>query len=572
MPQLKASWKTKNGRQPFIESGVSGFSDFQSHLPSDETLRNESILELEGHSVSRSAFNSWKNYRDLSLRSIYNVATTQGIEELRLPNVASYFEMIPTVSPQSLSINFDLSSPLGVVDLAFQAIGAVPVVGPIVRLAYEVGITIFNLANAFKDGGPDARPAIEYTEEADSDKSQEILDKIVDLDWTDIFLPLSVPGSPSVSKVDYANSEIDGQLFRFSTSGGYGVVPGVPRVTGFYQIGNWPPHKFADGQWHKLTKIVGDPYPYGWGPRIRAGDVLPSVEQLGFSLWSMVRKNSPNAFRVDIQKLFTVWTDYYDGISDYIDWLIDKGGDDKLNLAAGLSFETQCGTYVPSGFEEQRDLRFFRKEHTTPGFVSKGCIVDREETYNLSGFNSTVMCDLAKQYVPTWHPTKGVRRQPHTAYYILYGSLINFVLNNFYKAVIDNFCKTLTVAYVDETYPLIKNDSRIRDVWEDSRRKLLDHPARYDVELDMIPDDAYRSQMAIAQKLGATGLQLATYKPGHLDLGLPDIKPPIPQPPTTPSPRRPKGAGAILLAGGAGALAYWKRDEIARWWSQAMRK
>lgn len=54
---------------------------------------------------------------------------------------------------------------------------------------------------------------------------------------------------------------------------------------------------------------------------------------------------------------------------------------------------------------------------------------------------------------------------------------------------------TLTVAYVDPSFKALE-DAELRTKWEQRRRDLLEHRARFDVDLENVPDDEYRAELA----------------------------------------------------------------------------
>lgn len=59
----------------------------------------------------------------------------------------------------------------------------------------------------------------------------------------------------------------------------------------------------------------------------------------------------------------------------------------------------------------------------------------------------------------------------------------------------EKFLDTILVAYLDENYAALKNDTGLRDKWKTRRDQLLHHPARCDVNLNAVPDPLYRQAL-----------------------------------------------------------------------------
>jgi len=113
---------------------------------------------------------------------------------------------------------------------------------------------------------------------------------------------------------------------------------------------------------------------------------------------------------------------------------------------------------------------------------------------------------------------------------------------------------TIACAYVPAAAPGLRG-GRLRSRHREMRRLLLAHPARYDVELDMVADDEYRSALADSRRT-----------PEGIGLAAPGVKPTRQRKSPTldrgPAPRRPRmpelgggGGGAAIAAVGVAALA-----------------
>jgi hypothetical protein len=579
MPLLNPSW-TINGRQPFLETQATELG-FTSALPSAEALRTLDLLNLTSLSLPNITSSAWENFSKLSTRAIYRMAATTGIVSPKLNAVSQFYNRVTALNVDPISVVQAIQSgdPYNIIVTALDAslgvLSAIPVVGWAFAIARDVATIIENAIEMLKQDPKQAQPAIEYDKDVDSWFCAGMLDTAATKDWTSIFMPMTQPSHPlrpppsdvKVQRVKFQHSDAEGDLIQFTRHaedwlGGpqsgipRGCVPGVPRVDGWYEILDRGSCVSAK---HKgLCKFINvdTPAPYGQGfafepsPVSAAGDYLPSVTQLGFQLWGAVRKNTPQAWAIDHNKILGAWQDYYYGLRDYILWLIADGGNRHMDRAAALSFESLCGIWTSLFIKEGQG-----------GYAPGVSIVN---TYNLSGFTKEQFerrCIQNDMLVPAWKPGRGGPRAGQ--YYGLFYGVIEFVIENAIKALMEEFGKSITVAYVDDSYPAL-NNVWVRNRWEESRARLLEHPARYSVELDMIPDAGYREKMQIAQKLGGPQLTAAPARPVILDGGQ-TVPVPTPKPPGAiehgSSVPTVLGVGAIL---GLGAVAYTQRDRIGQ--------
>lgn len=582
MPKLPADW-TFQGKQPF--KGVDDpFFKFTSFLPSVGKLQLDAAAGL-GISMPNEAQKSWANYSVLTARTFFVNATSWGVPEFEVPAIGRALNNAPLVAATDIAKGVVTGNRLQIINGAIGVLSAIPVVGWVVGIAASVGRTVASIfttyADARRDDKSNPRPAITYDRDADEDKCQDMLDTVQSGDWTNIFLPTgtSVVTEPLV----WAQTGIPGTRVRMTGIGGFGVVPGIPEVTGMWQIGAYPP-KVPDkyGRWQPFVIEVGDKPKYGAENFDSVGELLPSVTQYGNLLWGLVRKNSANAFRIDTDRVLRDWMDFYGELAEYIRAQINTHGqsqktiDQRWNRAAALTRMNSVGTYVKRSFEEQFNASvMLRYEHPffwsgVWGADAVGCHVWKQDTFNLTGFTNEVMCDLASrenQFVPSWaalYPGPGGPRSTNTVVNVLAGALVRFVMDNFTDALYNTFCRTITVAYVGPNFPALKNDL-IRDRWDDSRKKLLTHQARYSVDLELIPDAEYRN--ALAKTLSPVGYDFPIKGPpkGHrvpppLFEGVPLDIVPVPMPPRPPKKGMSTGA-KVALAGGA-ALAFWQREAI----------
>lgn len=565
MPKLSTDWRYDN-KAPFLDSGI-GPGDFASRLPSRQKMQSwdpgvwgeQLNVELLGY--------GWDNYVDATGRAIYRVANTVGVMRPALAGVASFLEQAPKITGSVAFANTNglvQGGIMSAVDLAVQAVSAIPVVGWVVQIGYVAGVAIAQAMRAYRANPEQARPAIEYSKAIDEDRCNDLLDVAQGNDWTRVFLPPAAGDFESVA-IDYLETEKDGtRVVQTQPRQGFGAIPGVPAMMGAYQTMDWPPKAMTPaGKWEvsktQILKKVGVNLPWGAGPRTTIGDWVPSARQLAFSMWGMVRKNSPQAFMVDHAKISAAWRDHFGELGNYIEWLHSKGGDQNFNTAAALTYETVLGAFRPKKRVETPILnigggQFADEPFFSAGNASAGCFLIPQKSYNLEGLTADYVCDYADpaMFVPSFHPLDGPRKND---FWVLYWPLVRYVIDDAIEATL-RYCDTLTIAYVDESFPAIANNSKIRERWSTMRQELLRHPARHDVDLDMIPDSAYREAMYTAQRSAAdafAALPPQAQSTAPIQTQVPDLAPA----PRLPSRPADGGLGrAVLGAGALGLLGY----------------
>ena len=223
--------------------------------------------------------------------------------------------------------------------------------------------------------------------------------------------------------------------------------------------------------------------------------LLPSPQNLLFWVWKEVtgkgRDVSPTLYTIDSKMLGDSWAGY---ISDYHVWLSET---DKIGTAS-----------------KEAILKYYNGKKGAKIF-GWGTKID---------FGGDAEMDR-------YQPVKEAK-----------------ILRKRQMAYLD----TLMCAYVDESYIAISSDSQLRARWDQRRRQLLEHPARCDVDLDVVPDKDYREELERRRSPSACApaAKLAWLPPpnppdgqgGAAGLGEGDD-----QPGTT----RSGGMGKIVLAGAA---------------------
>jgi hypothetical protein len=301
------------------------------------------------------------------------------------------------------------------------------------------------------------------------------------------------------------------------------------------------------------------------------GDILPSLQQLGLTLWSMVRTGNANAFKVDQNTIAGEWETYFASLVDYYNLYAAKGG-----------WEGPTGNDRQKAFAI-KEMAVIGVMNTGPqtGTIPAGAIRTWGVAENVPGFHDFVR-ELAGHNAPgafIKNPPKNLRFTGagfEQEWQITYGALVRFMVQDQLRACYNRFLKTIVVAYVDDSFPAISGPGAapmMKARWQENRAKLLQSSAVKQVELDLIPDAGYRALVEQSQKQGGWSIA-APPTPGYLDevAAYPDIPVHPHAPPLVPpgTPRQQEtwweqwgpwilGTAAVAGAGYLGYRAYKRR-------------
>lgn len=253
------------------------------------------------------------------------------------------------------------------VDLALDAITAVPVVGWIAGIVVGIGKA---LAPIFKDlidpQVPPERRAVlpwrRYNEALDQDWVRSFIRlEASGSDWTGTFSPPTEPKPWSLADGVDEDGNIIGQVLApfsgksVAWNGAYGCLPGTFRVAGILQYRGrpQPPHSalryYNDGT---LIHLYGD--------FTQTGDFYPSLQQLAGTTWQQIAAGGPDTYKVDCAALEKLWRDWFTALytsaldQGHGDWLLgflarEVHGEWRLGASASgaLRAEANDGTIVP---------------------------------------------------------------------------------------------------------------------------------------------------------------------------------------------------------------------------------
>lgn len=569
MPKLPLDWEW-DGTRPFQEGEISG--DFVTSLPTPAQLKLGAVDPFFEVSEDEYAADGMENAKKLSIRSIFDVAHNWGIEQFRLKGVGDFMNGLIDIVGQPAEAQmraFAKDAVVNTLDTAFGAIGAVPIVGWAVDIAWRVATVLHSAIKAYKHEDDEVPlEAITVMDVDDERFTREVIKYAPSNDWTKVFLPRTQPDSFMREKISWGEG-YDG--WRVKPQGrdlsGKGAIPGIPFImTGTFQM----PYGYSDDEkWVGNTRrVIPDPpwCGFAFGPNFcsQTGNFIPSASQAGYTMWSLVRKNSASAFKIDQSAIINAWRDFFEALFDYTKWRFDKGDRNDLQTAWALQQLSSCA-----------DCSTF-----SPGKFSCSVFPD----FDIPGFGTEYIQEISEHNGVLQRMIQHDGYISDSGWMVSYQALVEFFVRDQLRAVSNNFVNTITVAYVDETFPTIANNNPIRRKWEESREKLLQHPAIHDVEPELVPDPYYRSRVEQVQRLGGTKLAAEPSGSTPLIHAVPADKAPYPRP-TIPEgflvPSKQKDSGmsaiqkltlAVLFGGGAAWLLYRYRPELARFYQKTKRR
>jgi hypothetical protein len=279
----------------------------------------------------------------------------------------------------------------------------------------------------------------------------------------------------------------------------------------------------------------------------------------------MVRKNSASAFKIDQSAILSAWRDFFEALFDYTRWRYDQGDRNDLQVSWALQQLSSCADCAGWG----------------PGKFQCDVFPD----FDIPGFGTEYIAEISEHQGVLQKAIQNDGRLSDRGSMVSFQALVEFFIRDQLRAISENFVNTITVAYVDETFPTIANNTPIRRKWEENREKLLTHPAVHDVEPDLVLDSHYRSRVEQAQRLGGASLTAIPTQSTPIWHAVPADRVPYPRP-TIPEgvvavPVKKKSGGlstiqkltlAVLFGGGA----YWMfrryRPELTKLYRKTRRK
>jgi len=210
------------------------------------------------------------------------------------------------------------------IDLALNAVSAIPVAGWIIGIVVGIGKALAGLFKSVIANGkspPEERARLpwgKYNRDIDQEWVRTFI-KIdaAGVDWTPMFAPPTdaIPWK-LVDGVDKENpKQVLGKVLApfanksVAYNGMYGCLPGTFRVAGLLQYRGRPqPPEDALCFYNDGTIIQRH------GDFTQTGDFFPALQQLAGTTWQQIAAGGPDAYKVDCVKLESMWRDWFSAL------------------------------------------------------------------------------------------------------------------------------------------------------------------------------------------------------------------------------------------------------------------
>ncbi len=400
------------------------------------------------------------------------------------------------------------------VGIGVDAASAIPVAGLVIKIAWAIGKTVYNMVKLARDTDAYKNksqmtalfPETTFNPHLDNMVLNAVLSDIGNKkDWSRRWGPPSLGQQPwSYDLPDYRTTRLETGGFEIVRIKGRGEGPGGPGTGEFI---DWP----ARG-W--VGMIPGTPYLHQGiqvdhrGRPTDMGEILlPSARQMLVWIWGAVighkARATPSMYCVNSTVLKN-WESYIHDLHVYIHRTLDASSSTK-----------------------QKIIDHYNKRGTQKVF----------------GWGTSIK-PTANEWDHYW-PSKQARD-----------------LHARQMGMLD----TLMCAYVTDDTAAIDADPAMKSRWDERRRQLLEHPARCDVDLSSVPDWEYRDELK-ARQVGSLACQ------PELSFAARPLEPPKDIPsgttygvPEKATKKKKKGLVPTLFPFVAGAGAYWA------WKSGALKK
>lgn len=447
----------------------------------------------------------------------------------------------------------------------FSAVfSAVPILGSAVALGQAVGslVQIVKQREEAAELPPDQ--ALAYRRDADEQSVMSLMNVFETGDWTRIFMPAQTDFGWIDRPIEFAPGFVN-QGLRYAPENwdnlwegsGLSCVPGLAEQMGIYEYPfEQPPGLHFGGP--VVTNAFGKHGGRGspFTPVSTAGTVHPSMRQMALTLWNEAMRPSVASFSIDTHPIADAWAGYYSSMRDGPihegHHTLYPGQMDQLSLQILAQSSASVVRWIPPGDGRGGDGQRGGLQFTGEARFS-GINLDK---LGIPGDTGVTQNDPSMTKGPIFAME----------------DLIAVLVAELYK-VQKYALGTIQVAYVDEDAPALKGDRQV--LWKRHqlmRKLLLEHPARCLVDVERIPDTAYRNAMWDAQ-ITCGGQDTIIAKGPKAKRSAEEIDPegdPAPPPPDqglpVPGPSvdsRPRIPTAAKVAGVA-ALGYALRKPLGR--------
>ncbi len=204
------------------------------------------------------------------------------------------------------------------VDLALNAVSAIPVAGWIIGIVVGIGRALASLFKGLGTNDPVQERARLPWGRYNRDVDQEWVRTFINIDgpgvdWTPMFAPPTKAISWSLlDGVEKDSKTVLGQVLApfanktVAYNGMYGCIPGTFRVAGLLQYRGRPQGAAESLRFYNDATLI-----QRYGDFTQTGDFFPALQQLAGATWQQVAAGGPDAYKVDCTKLESMWRDWF---------------------------------------------------------------------------------------------------------------------------------------------------------------------------------------------------------------------------------------------------------------------
>lgn len=325
-----------------------------------------------------------------------------------------------------------------VLDTMFEAMSIVESV-PLIGMIAKVGTTVQKIFWSQWMASvkiPPAEQGLAYDQASDQWWSNQVLGWIDAGDLTGIFAPFIA--RPTGWEQRTVQDLLKGGNNRWTFAAPQGEETGVGNVPG--------------------TTTFSQAYQSGWG----FGQYRPTLQQAATTAWQMVLAPDRTRYLVDAVQLRDQWDAYW------------------LNVAMG-------SIYVPSRKDGMTGVLHRAQRPLVP--YPAGLYGDEATAYRLARQAA------GYQHWGSYFDEYPFLKIEQRGYTPNMAGLTRHNIERQLQARQSDGLRTLLVAYVSRDDPAFRHDPQLRAQLETNRGLLLKHAARWQVDLERVPDDDYRSAL-----------------------------------------------------------------------------
>ena len=463
------------------------------------------------------------------------------------------------------------------VDIALNAVSAVPIAGWIIGIVVGIGKALAGVFKGLRSGdsvAPEQRARLPwgaYNETVDQEWVRTFINiDAAGVDWTPLFAPPTdaIPWQ-LVDGVDKENSKnILGKIlapFANKTvrySGMYGCLPGTFRVAGLVQYRNWNQPPNSELRYYNSGAIVQQ-----HGEFTQTGDYFPALQQLAGTTWQQIAAGGPDAYKVDCVKIERLWRDWFSALYEsameqgYGDYLLPYlarrvHGEWRLGANASGIYRPMApnGKYVPLvtpgtfkdgllATSKSRSQCWFADGETNGkryGYETAQQWPYDEKTGEFSAPPPSTMGNRSGNACVPWPPVELLLSQYKRADEVMTTPAAQAVAQLQRRRL----SRSLDCAYVRPlavdgrpAYAAFVDNTSLRDHCIDMRKRLLKHPARMGVEYETVREvDKEYAEALRESGIPTTAIQRGAMKFGN-KLGAATSEPLDPKVPAPENPR-----------------------------------